>query len=188
MCDILAVLARIQSILDPGRGAQAEEMAELAGAIALEMGMEESEAGQLRAAARLCDFGMLALAEPVRKATGPFSAGERLMMQRHTVLSGEMFAGSRCPSLELARSIALGHHERWDGMGYPYGLKGTEIPQAARIVAVAQAFQAMIAAKPYRAPLPRDEALAEVERQSGFAFDPEVVQALLRRAAVLVTA
>lgn len=101
-------------------------------------------------------------------------------MTRHTFAARQLLGGSKCPGLEMAKDKGFGHHERWDGAGYPLGAKGAEIPLAARIVAVAQVYDALVTEKPYRSAMQPEEASAEVKHQSGFAFDPEVVAAFLR--------
>jgi putative two-component system response regulator len=100
-------------------------------------------------------------------------------MQTHTVVGAGVLSGSRLPLLQVAESIAGCHHERWDGAGYPYGLSGSQIPLAARIVTVADVFEAMTHDRPYRAALTEAGAIEQIERQADAQFDPRVVQAFL---------
>lgn len=101
-------------------------------------------------------------------------------MRTHATAGAAIMAGSTHELLHLAETIALAHHERWDGAGYPRGLTDTAIPVAGRIVAVADVFDALIHARPYKAAWPVAAAVAEIARQSGRQFDPAVVAAFLR--------
>ena len=177
--EIFNQLRRICDCLDPGRTLQAEKTAELSHAIAIQMGLAEESLTYLRMAARVYDFGMLAVPNAIRTCERTLTYDEMKDMKHHTVAIREMFRGCRIPGAELLQEVAAGHHERWDGTGYPLRLKGTEIPLAARIVAVAQYYCALIADKPYRPAVSPTAALEEVSRQRGYAFDPDVVDALL---------
>jgi putative two-component system response regulator len=99
------------------------------------------------------------------------------VMKSHTRIGAELLAGGRSPLLRLAREIACSHHERWDGTGYPDGLAGEAIPLAARIVAVADVFDALTHARPYKRAWPIEMAVDEIRTQSGRHFDPAVLQA-----------
>ena len=172
-------LRRIGDCLDPGRTGQAEKTAEISHAIGARIGLAQESLRYLRLAARVYDFGMLAVPEAIRRSEQILKPEELKALQRHTVAGEEMFRGSRIPGMELLHEVAAGHHERWDGTGYPRGLKGSEIPLSARIVAVAQYYVALISSRPYRPAFTTPAALEEVSRQRGYAFDPEVVDALL---------
>jgi putative two-component system response regulator len=100
-------------------------------------------------------------------------------MMRHVQFGANMLATARSPILRLAAEIASSHHERWDGNGYLTGLEGEDIPLSGRIVAVADVFDALTHARPYKAAWERERALEEIASQSGRQFDPAVVQALL---------
>ena len=108
------------------------------------------------------------------------NAREREIIQSHTIIGADILSGSRFELLQLAEEIALSHHERWDGLGYPHGLAREKIPLAGRIVAVADVFDALTHDRPYKNAWTPREALTEIEAQSGSQFDPSVVEALLR--------
>lgn len=171
-------LRRIHDYLDPGHVPQAERTAEIAYVIGAEMGLAQESLRHLAMAARVFDFGMLAVPDAIRTCERKLTPAELKAMHRHTVAASEMFGGSRIPGTQLLQDVAAGHHERWDGTGYPRGLKGPEIPLAGRIVGVAQYYCALIADRPHRPAREPMVALEEVSRQRGYAFDPEVVDAL----------
>lgn len=127
----------------------------------------------LRVAAALHDVGMLAISETILSKPGPLTPEEWRIVRRHPDLGASIIKSlGRWP---LAAEIVLYHHERMDGSGYPFHLKGDQIPFAARIVAVADAYDAMISERPYRKALPREEAIRELRRNKG-KFDPDVVE------------
>jgi putative two-component system response regulator len=111
----------------------------------------------------------------------------RRVMERHTVLGASILAHARTPWMQLAATIALNHHERWDGSGYPAGLAGEDIPLAARLVAVADVYDALRSDRPYKDPLDHEAALALLftgdDRIAPGQFDPQVLAALRARAA-----
>lgn len=135
----------------------------------------------LRVASRLRDVGMAGVAELLVTRAGPLSDDERREMQQHTVLGHAMLAGSGSGVLDLAAKIALSHHERWDGTGYPHGLAGEAIPVGARIVAVADTFDALTTARPYRSAGSVEAAIETLLRGRASQFDPAVVDAFIER-------
>ena len=101
-------------------------------------------------------------------------------MRKHSALGAKLLSGGTSELVQMAEEIALFHHERWDGSGYPCGLEADEIPLTARIVSVADAFDALIHERPYKVAWSIPDALAEIERERGGQFDPQIVDALLR--------
>ncbi|MEV7427347.1 MULTISPECIES: HD-GYP domain-containing protein [unclassified Streptomyces] len=146
--------------------------------IAREMGMERERIETLRFAGILHDVGKLGVPTRVLRKDGPLTPEERRVIELHPEYGHEMVRG--IGFLGEARSAILHHHERLDGSGYPYGLAGDRIPEFARVVAVADAFDAMTSTRSYRRGRPVPAAVAELERCAGTQFDPEMVRALAR--------
>ena len=146
--------------------------------LARELGYPPEEAEELGLAAVLHDIGKVRVPDVVLSTAGQLTDREWDLMKQHTVWGGDFLAGR--PGFELAATIARSHHERWDGGGYPDSLVGETIPQAATIVAVADAFDAMISNRPYRAARSVAAAVREIVACSGAQFSPGVVQALVR--------
>jgi HD-GYP domain-containing protein (c-di-GMP phosphodiesterase class II) len=107
---------------------------------------------------------------------GPLDDSEQAFMRQHTII-GERILGV-APALRAVARLVRSSHERWDGQGYPDGLSGTAIPLGARIIAACDAYDAMVSARSYRVPVSHEQALAELARQAGTQFDPDVVEAL----------
>jgi putative nucleotidyltransferase with HDIG domain len=148
----------------------------LALAIATELGLNATQRRCVELGALLHDVGKLSIPDRVLTKPGPLNELEWAAMRRHAALGERLLAHILDQADVLA--IVRSHHERWDGRGYPDGKRGEEIPLSARIVAVADAFQAMIEPRPYRAPRTRDAAVEEIASQSGRQFDPVCVEAL----------
>lgn len=146
-------------------------------ALAKRMGLEERECHNLKLASALHDIGKLSIPDRILHKEGKLTDEEFEVMKEHTVKGAELLAGSRNGVLILAESIALTHHEKWDGSGYPQALKGEDIPVEGRITAVCDVFDALVSKRPYKAAWSGEEALAELQRQSGIHFDPQVVKA-----------
>ncbi|UNZ17402.1 HD-GYP domain-containing protein [Streptomyces sp. 891-h] len=146
--------------------------------IARELGLDEERTETLRCAGVLHDVGKLGVPARLLRKAGPLTPAERRVMERHPEHGAEIVRG--LDFLGEAREAVLHHHERMDGTGYPRGLAGEQIPEAARIVAVADAFDAMTSTRCYRPGRPVAAALEELERCSGTQFDPRMVAALTR--------
>ena len=148
----------------------------LAVTIATKLELPTAERRLVEVGALLHDVGKLSIPDRVLMKPGPLNELEWAVMQRHAPLGERLVAHTVNQADVLA--IVRSHHERWDGGGYPDGKRGEEIPLAARIVAVADAFQAMIEPRPYREPRTREAALDEILAHSGLQFDPACVEAL----------
>lgn len=177
--ETLTRLARAVQLRDGGTHNDLQRMAAIAGLIARGVGMFEDEARLLELATPLHDIGKIALPDVVLQKPGPLSDEERAIVRQHPRVGHELLGGSGNAFLEMASTIALRHHERFDGTGYPDGLKGNEIPIEARIVAVADVFDALVSEQPYKHAWEVDAALAHLYAQRGRLFDPHCVQALL---------
>ncbi|MGA5557273.1 HD domain-containing phosphohydrolase [Streptomyces lavendulocolor] len=146
--------------------------------IARELGMDDSRLDVIRFAGILHDVGKLGVPTRVLRKDGPLTPEERRVIELHPEYGHEIVRG--IGFLGEARAAILHHHERMDGSGYPYGLSGDRIPEAARVVAVADAFDAMTSTRSYRRARPVATAVAELERCAGRQFDPRMVRALVR--------
>jgi len=177
--ETLRRLSRAVEYHDGETGAHIERVGEHAAAIARARGLGEQEVELLRLAAPLHDIGKIGVPADLLNKRGPLDGEERRLMQTHTELGNELLGGSGNELLDLAATIAWTHHERWDGNGYPRGLRGDEIPLEGRIVAIADVFDAITSDRPYRAARSVDEAIAVIASQRGKGFDPDVVDAFL---------
>jgi putative two-component system response regulator len=157
----------------------AERMGAVAHDIGRELGLDGEALEQLRRAAPLHDIGKVAVPDAILLKPGPLDPGEMAVAQRHTIAGAHILYAASAPELRQAGEIALTHHERWDGGGYPSGLAGEDIPLAGRIVAVADVFDALIHERPYKPAWPVPQAIAEIRMGAGTQFDPDVVAAFL---------
>jgi putative nucleotidyltransferase with HDIG domain len=153
------------------------EVAATATAIGERLGFERAELVEVELGALLHDVGKLRLPRELLTKPGELTADERALVRRHPEWGAEMVA--RIPGLEAVSLIVRLHHERPDGLGYPYGLSHERIPIVTRVVSVCDAYGAMRKRRPYSAPLDVDDALGELERHAGTQFDAEVVDALV---------
>ncbi len=157
-------------------GGHASAVGAIALAIATELRLSAADRRSVELGALLHDVGKLSIPDRVLMKPGPLNELEWEAMRRHATLGERLLA--RIVQQPEVLAAVRSHHERWDGGGYPDGKRGEEIPLPARIVAVADAFQAMIEPRPYRAPRTPASALAEIASQSGRQFDPACVRAL----------
>lgn len=178
--EMLQLLGRAGEYRDDMTGQHTQRVGQLSWRIALELGCSAEHADQIRKAAPLHDIGKIGIPDDVLLKPGRFTPEEFEQMKAHTIIGGRILEGSSFGTLRLARVIAQSHHEKWDGTGYPQGLKGEEIPPEARIVALADFYDALTHERPYKRAWTPEEAIAEVLAQSGRHFDPQVVEAFLR--------
>ncbi len=148
-------------------------------AIARRLGLPEEEVEALLRAAPMHDIGKIGVPDRVLLKPGPLDVGEWELMKQHTTIGARILAGSVSETIRLAGVIALSHHESWDGSGYPQGLRGEEIPLVARIVTVADTFDALMSKRPYKQPCSLDTSLEVVRGRRGGKLAPAVVDAFL---------
>ncbi|MCR6686867.1 two-component system response regulator [Pseudoxanthomonas sp.] len=178
--ETLSRLARAIEFRDAGTSAFLERMSRVAGLIAEGMGLAEDDVRIIEMAAPLHDMGKIAIPDAVLMKPGKLEEDEMAVMRRHPRIGYELLAGSQNRFIQVGALIALRHHERYDGSGYPDGLAGEAIPLEARIVAVADVFDALISPRPYKEAWTIDAALAWLYAQRGRLFDPHCVDALMR--------
>jgi putative two-component system response regulator len=174
---ILQRLARAAEYRDDDTGQHTRRVGRMAARIAAALGFSEDEVARIRLAAPLHDVGKIGIPDSILLSAERLSSRDFETMKTHCVIGADLLASPDVPLLELAAQIALSHHECWDGSGYPKGIGGGEVPLAARIVAVADTFDALTHARPYKSAWPTDAALDEITRLSGRSFDPTVVGA-----------
>lgn len=178
--ETLTRLARAIEYRDAGTSAYLERMAHFAGLIAEQLGLSEDEVRTIELAAPLHDMGKIAIPDAILLKQGPLTEEETAVMRRHPRIGHELLSGSHNRFIQASAIVALRHHERFDGSGYPDGLKGEAIPLEARIVAVADVFDALISPRPYKEAWSVDTALAYLYAQRGRLFDPGCVDVLVR--------
>jgi putative two-component system response regulator len=152
----------------------------LAGVLAEALGLDPHDVDVIRRAAPLHDVGKVGVPDGLLRKPAKLTPEEIAVMRTHTLIGAEILQNSQVKILQVARDIALTHHEQWNGRGYPHGLVGTDIPLAGRIVAVADAFDAITNDRPYRPARSFEEAVAEIRRFAGIQFDPAIVDVLVR--------
>ena len=158
--------------------AHGDRVATVAVALAERLGLRADLVDRLRFAAPLHDIGKTVLPSEVLLKPGPLTAEETALVRGHVHEGVRLLSGGD-ERLRTARAVALTHHERWDGTGYPFGLHGEEIPLVGRIAAVADVFDALVSERPYKPAWTTDAAITEIARGSGSQFDPEIVAAFL---------
>jgi putative two-component system response regulator len=178
--ELLERLTRVAELRDDPSGGHPGRVGRLAGLIAQELMLPAEETRCLLRAAPLHDLGNVGIPDDIVHKEGGFNEEQREQMHEHTSLGAYLLHGADNTVLQMAELVALNHHERWDGLGYPRGLSQTAIPLPARIVAVADALDAMTHSGMYKEPSTVASAIDEIRRESGWQFDPEVVAALVR--------
>jgi CHASE2 domain-containing sensor protein len=165
---------------DAETGQHIERIGAFCERLALEVGMSPEDAELLRHASALHDVGKVGIPDEILTKPGPLDAEEWVTMRTHPTIGANILSGSNSQLVRLSESIALTHHEHWDGNGYPLGLSGEQIPLAGRICAICDVFDALLCARPYKEPWPYDRAIAEIEQLSGSQLDPGLVEAFLK--------
>jgi len=179
--EILHRLAKATQYRDGGSVAHVERVSRYSGVIAEALGLPEDEVKMIELAAPLRGIGKMGVSDAVLLKPGKLDEKEFEEVRKHPRLGYEILRDSSSKFVQVGATIALHHHERWDGTGYPAGIKGEEIPLPARIVAVTDVLEALTTVRPYKPAWPMDEALAYIKSQSGLQFDPTVVDALMAR-------
>jgi putative two-component system response regulator len=164
---------------DPS-GSHIRRVSQYAGLMAQAMGLPEERVEKIRIASAMHDIGKLSIPEEVLLKPGKFTPEEFEQMKRHTTLGAVFLGGSQTEILQIAERIALTHHEKWDGSGYPYGQAGADIPLEGRMVALADVFDALTTPRPYKSTMSFEKALDVLKAEAGKHFDPACVDAFLK--------
>lgn len=172
---IVQRLGRAAEYKDNETGMHVIRMSHFSQLLALAAGCSPAWAEDLLNAAPMHDVGKIGIPDAVLRKPGPLDADEWATMRRHPEIGAEIIGEYPSGVLQLAREIALAHHEKWDGSGYPRGLAGEAIPLSARIVAIADVFDALTTRRPYKEPWPVQDALDHIAAQAGKHFDPALV-------------
>jgi putative two-component system response regulator len=162
---------------DSDTGAHIWRMAAYAGALALGFGWEKERSARLELAAPMHDTGKLGVPQSILRKAGALTADEWAVMKTHPQIGYEILNMSDAPVFQMAAEIALRHHEKWDGSGYPDGLIGEAIPESARIVALADVFDALSMKRPYKDAWPIEKIVSHIRASEGSHFDPAIIRA-----------
>ena len=175
---VLDALVRAVDAKDSYTRHHSQQNAEFAVHLGKVVGLSEGALNALRIGGLLHDVGKIGVPDDILRKPGPLTPEEQAIMREHVILSNLIVHG--VPNLQDVSDAVYSHHERWDGTGYPRGLKGDEIPFPGRIMALVDAYSAMILDRPYRKALTSDEAVAEMRRCAGTQFDPELVEPFIQ--------
>ena len=175
--DTIYRLSMASEYKDEDTGAHIKRMSRYSAAVARRMGLDENIIETILYAAPMHDLGKIGIPDQILMKPGKLDLAEWKIMKMHTVIGAKILQGSDAEFIKLGESIALSHHEKWDGSGYPNGDKGLEIPIAGRIVAIADVFDALTSKRPYKEPFTIEKSLAIVKEGRGTHFDPDVVDA-----------
>lgn len=177
---VLQRLAQIAEVRDGTTAEHGERMARFCVEIGREAGMTKTELDTLFHASQLHDLGKISIPDAILLKPGKLTEEEITVMRQHVRIGANVLEGAEGAVFSMARCIALTHHERWDGKGYPGGLQEQTIPQEGRIAAIADVFDALISARPYKRAWTFEEAVAEVKSLSGTHFDPDLVSCFVK--------
>jgi response regulator RpfG family c-di-GMP phosphodiesterase len=184
--EIIMRLARAADYRDGDTGSHIVRMSLYCSVIAQGLNLDKAQCDLIYRAAPLHDVGKIGISDNILLKAGPLDPEERLQIEKHTLFGEAILSGSSSDLIKAASEIAAAHHERWDGTGYPRKLKGEEIPLAARIVAVADVFDALTSQRPYKRAWSLDDARNAIVAGKGTHFDPACVEAFLRNWDVIV--
>ncbi|MEM5528698.1 two-component system response regulator [Gammaproteobacteria bacterium AS21] len=173
--DLVERLGRAAEYKDTDTGEHIVRMSQYSKILALALGVPELHAEQLRQAAPMHDIGKIGIPDAILLKPGSLTFEEFEQMKQHTVIGAQILSNSSSPLLQLAHKLAIEHHEKWDGTGYPNGLKGEEISIEGRIVAIADVFDALTSKRPYKDAWGVQQTVEHIRKQSGKHFDPLLV-------------
>jgi putative two-component system response regulator len=173
--DAILMLGHAGHYNDTDTGAHIWRMAAYARALARAFGWDADSCERLELAAPMHDTGKIGIPHAILRKPGPLDEQEWVIMKTHAQMGYDILSKSDAPVFQLAAEIALCHHEKWDGSGYPGGLKGTQIPESARIVALADVFDALSMKRPYKEPWAIEKITEHIQAGAGAHFDPQLV-------------
>ncbi|WP_020681242.1 HD domain-containing phosphohydrolase [Marinobacterium rhizophilum] len=176
---VIERLGRAAEYRDNETGLHISRMSHYSRLIALRLGLSKTECDTILHASPMHDIGKIGIPDIVLLKPGKLTAEEFEVIKRHPEIGARLLDGDDSTLMVTARKIALTHHEKWDGTGYPQGLKGEEIPLAGRIVAVADVFDALTSVRPYKRAWSVEDAAALIRKDAGSHFDPQVVDAFM---------
>lgn len=176
LLDLILRSAYLAEIKEWDNRAHLERIRKYTFAIASGTELSLQDAETIAVASMLHDFGKGQMPEALLSKPGHFEPHEWQIVEAHTVNGAQILSGSSSHILQIAETIALTHHERWDGSGYPHGLKGEEIPLPGRIVALADVFDALTTPRPYKSPVDTQTGLQMVQQAGGSLFDLNLVR------------
>jgi len=177
--DVIERLALAGEHHDDDTGAHTRRVADSCRAISKQLALSSEQTELIYHAAPLHDVGKIGVSDAILLKPGRLTPDEFDTMKKHCEIGAQLLSGGQSDFLHAARSIALSHHERFDGTGYPHKLRGEDIPLPSRIVAVADVFDALTNERPYKKAWPVEEARAEIQSKAGTQFDPMVIEAFL---------
>ncbi len=175
--DTIFRLSRAAEYKDEDTGTHIKRMSHYAAAVARKMGLNEETVEIILYAAPMHDVGKIGIPDHILLKPGKLDPDEWQIMKQHTVIGAKILEGSEAEFIELAKVIALSHHEKWDGSGYPKGLRGSKIPLSGRITAIADVFDALTSKRPYKEPFSLEKSFDIIKESRGSHFDPKVVEA-----------
>ena len=170
-------LSRAAEYKDEDTGAHLQRMSNYSAIIALQMDLDSDVVESILHASPMHDVGKIGIPDKILLKPGKFIPNEWEIMKKHATMGTDILRNSDFEFLQMGEVIARSHHEKWDGSGYPRGLKGEEIPLSGRIVAIADVFDALTSKRPYKEPFPLEKSFAIIEESRGTHFDPVVVDA-----------
>ncbi|MCK8097252.1 two-component system response regulator [Pseudoalteromonas sp. 1CM17D] len=179
--DLVHRLGRAAEYKDTDTGEHIARMSQYSKLLALEFGMGEQQAELLRQAAPMHDVGKIGIPDAILLKPGRLTPDEFDHMKQHATIGAQILANSSSPLLQLAHKLAIEHHEKWDGSGYPNGLKGEQISVEGRIVAIADVFDALTSKRPYKEAWGVEEALEHMQAQAGKHFDPHLINLFVNK-------
>ena len=174
--DVIQRLARAVEYRDSETGMHIIRMSHYSACLAAEFGMTMAECELILTASPLHDIGKIGIPDSILRKPGKLTPQEWEVMKTHTTIGGELLSGSNSKFLKMAKEIALTHHERWDGSGYPQGLAGKEIPVVGQICGISDVFDALTSKRPYKEAWKIDKTYTAIEEGSGKQFNPELVE------------
>jgi len=177
--EVVRRLGRAAEFRDNETGRHVVRMSHSSALLARQLNLSEKRCEIILHASPMHDIGKIGISDTILLKPGRLTPEERTIMERHALIGADILAGAETELLEVARLIALTHHEKWDGSGYPGKLVGEAIPLEGRICAIADVFDALTSERPYKHAWPVEEAVANLQENAGSHFDPALVQAFL---------